>query len=216
MIELTWTREGLAVYLDPYRLLLTFRGTVKLLALAGFASLVLTSTALAGPAGSEYLPKVPSSGAHSNAPPSSKAHSSGASDSSISSGEITTTTTPTQPSDQSSESGNPSDRSSDREHSKGDRKDKKSNDRAPVVPVGDSGGGGGDSSGSLLLNPIVLLMIVAVLAAAVGMILRRRRTEEDDVPPGRDRGRESPGEPGIPRTPDGEIIGPGPGRVEGS
>jgi hypothetical protein len=36
------------------------------------------------------------------------------------------------------------------------------------------------------------------------------------VPPGRNRGRESPGEPGIPRTPDGEIIGPGPGRVEGS
>jgi hypothetical protein len=205
--------EGLAVYLDPYQLLLTFSGTVKSLALAGLASLVLASTALAGPAGSEYLPKVPSSGAHSNAP-SSGAHSAGASDSSSSSGETTTTTTP--PSDQGSGSGSPSGTSGDHKQSKGDRNDKsKSNDRAPVVPLGDSGGGGGDSSGSLLLNPIVLLMIVAVLAAAVGMILRRRRTEEDDAPPGRNRGRESRGEPGIPRTPDGEIIGPGPGRVEG-
>jgi hypothetical protein len=193
---------------------LTFSGTVKLLALAGFASLVLTSTALAGPAGSEYLPKVPSSGAHSNSP-SNGAHSSGASASSSSSGETDTSTLPT---DQGSVSGSASDTSSDGKPSKpkkGDRNenDKKSNDRAPVVPLGDSGGGGGDSSGSLLLNPIVLLMIVAVLAAAVGMILRRRQTDEDATG-ARDRDRGSRGRKGVARTPDGEIIGPGPGPVE--
>jgi hypothetical protein len=44
----------------------------------------------------------------------------------------------------------------------------------------------------------------------VGMILRRRRTEEDDAAAGRNRGREA-----APRTPDGQIIGPGPGRAEG-
>jgi hypothetical protein len=58
-------------------------------------------------------------------------------------------------------------------------------------------------------------MIVAVLAAAVGMILRRRQTEEDDAAAGGNRGRESHSGPGGPRTPDGEIIDPGPGRVEG-
>jgi hypothetical protein len=195
---------------------MTLRKTVASLALAVLVSLVLTSTALAGPAGNEYLPKVPSSGAHTKSP-SSGAHSSGASDSSSSSGETGTTTLPT---DQGSGSGSASGTSGDDKQRKGDRNDKKSNDkksndRAPVVPLGDSGGGGGDSSGSLLLNPIVLLMIVAVLAAAVGMILRRRQTEEDDAAAGRNRGRESRGEPGGPRTPDGEIIGPGPGRVEG-
>jgi hypothetical protein len=49
----------------------------------------------------------------------------------------------------------------------------------------------------------------------VGMILRRRQTEEDDAAAGRNRGRDSSGELGVPRTPDGEIIGPGPGRAEG-
>ena len=115
---------------------MTFRGTGKSVAVAGFASLVLTSTALAGPAGNEYLPKVPSSGAHSS--PSSGADSSGASVSSSSSGETETATLPT---DQGSGSGSPSGKSSDGKQSKGDQNDKKSNDRAPVVPVGDSGGG---------------------------------------------------------------------------
>jgi hypothetical protein len=192
---------------------MTFRGTGTSLALAGLASLVLTSTALAGPAGNEYLPKVPSSGAHSN--PSPGTDSSGAPAPS-SSDETSTATLPT---DQGSGSGTADATSRDGKQAKADRKDNKSkdnksNDRAPVVPVGDSGGGGGDSSGSLLLNPIVLLMIVAVLAAAVGMILRRRRTDEDDASPGRNRGRESRADRGVPRTPDGEIIGPGPGRVE--
>jgi hypothetical protein len=191
---------------------MTFRETGTSLALAALAWLVLTSTALAGPAGNEYLPKVPSSGAHSNVP-SSGAHSSGVSGSSSSPGETGETGTTTLPTDQGSGSGSASGTSGDGKQRKGDRNDTKSNDRAPVVPAGDSGGGGGDSSGSLLLNPIVLLMIVAVLAAAVGMILRRRQTEEDAGD--QDRGRASGGEPGGPRTPDGEIIGPGPGRVEG-
>ena len=43
----------------------------------------------------------------------------------------------------------------------------------------------------------------------VGMILRRRNTDEDDARPGQPRRSESrAGEKGVPRTPDGEIIGP--------
>jgi hypothetical protein len=171
---------------------MTVRRKIAGLCAAATVSLALAPLALAAPAGDEYLPKVPGSGAHSSA--------SGSSDSAG----TPTTTLPT--------GGTSSPSSSDTDKSKSDDTGKK--DEQKIAPVGsaDSGGsdGGGDS-GSLLFNPIVLLVIAAVVAVAVGMTLRRRRVDEADS--------ESPGTTGragdrgaSPRTPDGEIA-TGPDRI---
>jgi len=158
--------------------------TVLGLAAGVVISLALASTALAGPAGDEYLPKVPQSGG------SASAQSAG-----DSSGE---TTLP-------QASGKESQDTDQNQNAEG--KKKKDDTANQVVPAGGSGSGGGDddSSGSILLNPIVLLMIVAVIAAAVGMILRRRQLSEDEGAPEPKKGAGASGAGG-PRTPDGEII----------
>ncbi len=157
--------------------------TVKALIAGAAFSLALAPVALAGPAGDEYLPKVPSAGG------SGTAHSA--------SGGSGETTLP-----QGSKKG-----SQDTTNGNGNGKGKKKDDAAKLgVPVGGSGsGGGGDSSGSILLNPIVLLMIAAVIAAAVGMTLRRRQLGDGEGEP---EPQTNPGAPGArgPRTPDGEII----------
>ena len=157
---------------------------------AATLSLALAPSALAAPAGDEYLPKIPQSGSHSP--------SGGAEASSASAGTATTTL----PS-----AGTSSPPASDEKKASSDDGDKKDKADQQVVPVGSSGSGGpdgGDSSGSILFNPIVLLMIAAVIAVAIGMTLRRRGVDEGDS--------ESPGAAGStarreasPRTPDGEI-----------
>ena len=147
-------------------------------------SLALAPVALAGPAGDEYLPKVP------QAAGSASAHSA--------SGGSGETTLP------QSTTANGSKNSSDQGNGK-----KKDNAANQAVPAGGSGsgggGGGGDSSGSILLNPIVLLMIAAVIAAAVGMTLRRRQLGDGEGDPESQRDPGASGA-GSPRTPDGEII----------
>jgi hypothetical protein len=146
-------------------------------------SFVLAPTALAGPAGDEYLPKVPSSGAHS-----ASASSSG--------GSTGTTTLPAGTNGNGSGSGG-------KDQSKNGKSKDKSNVALPASS-GSGGSGGDDSSGSILLNPIVLLMIAAVIAAAVGMTLRRRQLSDDGEPePKGDLGSASAGSP---RTPDGNIV----------
>jgi hypothetical protein len=156
---------------------------------AAMLSLALAPSALAAPAGDEYLPKIPQSGAHS----------SGSGGSSASAG-TATTTLPT--------GGTSSPTTSDTKNSSSDGSNKKKKDNTEqITPIGSSGSGGsggGDSSGSIIFNPIVLLMIAAVIAVAVGMTLRRRSVDEGDPEP--------PGGPGpsgrreaSPRTPDGEI-----------
>jgi phosphotransferase system glucose/maltose/N-acetylglucosamine-specific IIC component len=152
--------------------------------IAGLAiSLALAPTALAGPAGDEYLPKVPQAGG------SASAHSA-----SGGSGETTLPQANKKGSQDTTGNGK----------GKGKKKDDAANAAVPAGGSG-SGGGGDDSSGSILLNPIVLLMIAAVIAAAVGMILRRRQLGDDEGDP---ESKQGPGAPasGSPRTPDGEII----------
>jgi hypothetical protein len=157
------------------------RNTVLGLVAGAAISLALASTALAGPAGDEYLPKVPQAGG------SVSAHSAGSGSGQTTLPEATTV-----------KGSNDANSTS---------KDKKKDDKANVaVPAGGSGSGGGgdDSSGSILLNPIVLLMIAAVIAAAVGMTLRRRQLSDGEDPDSkRDPGASGAGSP---RTPDGEII----------
>jgi hypothetical protein len=153
-------------------------------------SLAFAAPALAAPAGDEYLPKIPQSGAHSSGGSSGGSSASGGSATTLPKGGAPT--------------------SSDAKASKSgadDTSEKQDNKKDQITPVGSSGSGGsdgGDSSGSILFNPIVLLMIAAVIAVAVGMTLRRRSVDEGDAEP--------PGTPGpggrpknSPRTPDGEI-----------
>jgi hypothetical protein len=175
---------------------MTVRRKIAGLCAAATLSLAVAAPALAAPAGDEYLPKVPQSGAHS----------SGSGGSSASAG-TATTTLPT--------GGTSSPTTSDAKNSGSDGSDKNRKDNTEqITPIGSSGSGGsggGDSSGSIIFNPIVLLMIAAVIAVAVGMTLRRRSVDEGDP--------ESPGGPGpsarreaSPTTPDGEIV-TGPDRI---
>jgi hypothetical protein len=166
---------------------------------AAALSLALVAPALAAPAGDEYLPKLPQSGA-SQASGSSGNGSNGSIGQET--GETDTTTLPT--------GGTSDDGTSSTSERRDEKQKSRDKDRAEqITPVGSSGPGdsdGGDS-GSILLNPIVLLMIAAVIAAAVGMTLRRRHADGSDE--------ESLGAPESgagahrqsgPRTPDGEIV----------
>jgi hypothetical protein len=164
---------------------MTVRGNIAGLCAAAALSLALTSPALGAPAGDEYLPKLPQSGAHSSG------GSSGAA--------TGTTTLPT---------GETSSRSTSDQKKDESRGKDKSDQVAPIGSSGSGGSDGGDSSGSILLNPIVLLMIVAVIAAAVGMTLRRRNADEDAESGGKGPSGSDPGagRKSGPRTPDGEIV----------
>jgi hypothetical protein len=163
------------------------------------------STALAAPAGDEYLPKVPQSGAdHSGG--SSADHSGG------SSGPADTPTT-TLPSagtgSESTSGGNQPGSGGSRETGQQKRKKDNSEQITPVDSSGSGSSGDGGSSGSILFNPIVLLMIGAVIAAAVGMTLWRRQAEEGegDSREGAGAGTKAGGRRQAgPRTPDGEIV----------
>jgi hypothetical protein len=158
---------------------------------AATLSLALAPSALAAPAGDEYLPKVPQSGSHSP---------SGGEQASSASAGTATTTLPT-----TAETSSPP--ASEEKKASSDGRDKKDKADQQVVPVASSGSGGpdgGDSSGSILLNPIVLLMIAAVIAVAIGMTLRRRGVDEGDSEPPGAAGPTARRE-ASPRTPDGEI-----------
>ena len=163
--------------------------------------LALAPSALAAPAGDEYLPKVPQSGAQS---------SSGGSPASAGGTTTPTTTLPSGSPDAPSSTSPSKDSKADRT----DKKDDKSEQQIAPIGSSDSGDSGG-GSGSILFNPIVLLMIAAVIAAAVGMTLLRRQGDgESTESPQSSRSGTDPGarrEKG-PRTPDGEIV-TGPDRI---
>jgi len=172
-------------YLRPAPKYVTTSRKIAGLCTAAVLSLALVPSALAAPAGDEYLPKVPQSGAQSSA-----AGSSGTAAGTGTTGE----TGPKSP-------------SGEKQESQDTEQGKKKSEVTPVISS-DSDDSGGGSSGSILFSPIVLLMVAAVIAAAVGMTLLRRKGDEDD--PGRPGapGSEKPGarrESG-PRTPDGEIV----------
>jgi hypothetical protein len=177
---------------------MTVRRKIAGLCAAATLSLAVAAPAHAAPAGDEYLPKLPQSGAHSSSGGSSNSASAGTG----------TTTLPTGGTSSPSTSGG------DKSQSGGtDKKDKKDKADQKIAPVSSGSGGSddGDSSGSILFNPIVLLMIAAVIAVAVGMTLRRRSSDEGDqespAPTGRAARRG-----GSPKTPDGEIA-TGPDRI---
>jgi hypothetical protein len=166
--------------------------------------LALAPSALAAPAGDEYLPKVPQSGVHS---------SSGGTSASGGGSTAPTTTLPSGSSDAPSSTSASKDSKDSKAGRTGKKDDKTEQQIAPIgsSDSGDSGGG----SGSILFNPIVLLMIAAVIAAAVGMTLLRRQGDgESTESPQSSRSGTDPGarrEKG-PRTPDGEIV-TGPDRI---
>lgn len=119
--------------------------------------LALAPAALASPAGSEYLPKAPQSGAHSGS----------------ASGGTSTSTLPESTVGSSGES----------QKAKQDNKKGKARANDTVAPVssGSSGGGGGDS-GSIFTSPVFLLIVAGVIVVVAGVLLRRRRTAK---PPGK-------------------------------
>jgi hypothetical protein len=174
---------------------MTVRRQIGGICVAAALSLALAPSALAAPAGDEYLPKVPQSGAKSNGSNEGSIQSSGGGSG------TETTTLPT---------GGTSEETTSTPERQNKAKKSRDKDRVEqVAPVGSGGSGGsddGDSSGSLLLNPIVLLMIAAVIAAAVGMTLRRRQTEGDAEPPGAPGSNPGARRESGPRTPDGEIV----------
>jgi len=154
-------------------------------------SLAFAAPAVAAPAGDEYLPKIPQSGAHSSGGSSGGSSSSGGSATTLPTGGA-----PTSSAAKGSKSG---------ADDTGKKNDKEKDQVTPLGAVGSGGsGGGGDSSGSILFNPIVLLMIAAVIAVAVGMTLRRRSIDQGDAKPADTPGHGT-GPKDSPRTPDGEI-----------
>jgi hypothetical protein len=169
---------------------MTVRGQLAGLFAAAALSLALVAPALAAPAGDEYLPKVPQSGA---------SESSGDGSFGRDPDGTGTTTLP---------SGGASEETGSGSNGKQEEKSKSRDQDTAVAPVGSSGGSdGGDSSDSILLNPIVLLMIAAVIAAAVGMTLRRRHADGSDAEPAAAPASESgTRQQSTPRTPDGEIV----------
>jgi hypothetical protein len=154
---------------------------------AAVLSLAIVPSAFAAPAGDEYLPKVPQSGAESSAGSSGSPSGTG------------TTTLPTGATGAKTPSAEKQPEDTDQ--------GKKKSEVTPVISS-DSDDSGGGSSGSILFSPIVLLMVAAVIAAAVGMTLLRRKGDEDDPDHPGESGSEQAGarrETG-PRTPDGEIV----------
>ncbi len=151
------------------------------------ATLVLAASAVAAPAGDEYLPKVPAATGHASS-------AGGGSDLSGSSSGTETGTT-----ESSFGSGTGTDSSQ--------AKDKKDGKKEKVEPAVSTGGGGssdgGGSSGAL----IVLLIVAGVIVAAVGMILRRRAGLTDEESGEKASGKRDRDKPsGARPTPDGEIV----------
>src|SRR5262249_39337719 len=153
----------------------------------GLASAILlawSAIALAEPAGSEYLPKVPTA--------SGNAASGGAGSQSSQGG----TTVPTTA---SSEAG-----PSKTTNSKGTETNGKKREAA-VAPAASSGDGssGGGSSGLW----VILLIVAGVIVTAVGMTLRRRQGDDPGATGDEDRpARSADDMANTPQTPDGEIV----------
>ena len=112
--------------------------------------LALAPAALASPAGSEYLPKAPQSGAHSGS----------------ASGGTSTSTLPESTVGSSGES----------QKAKQDNKKGKARANDTVAPVSSGSSGGGGDSGSIFTSPVFLLIVAGVIVVVAGVVLRRRRT----------------------------------------
>jgi hypothetical protein len=137
------------------------RKTVTAVLAAAVTLIVVPPSAMASPAGSEYLPKVPQSGSHSSA--------SGSSETPAPSSSETTSTT------SSGEAAGPKTKKA----AKPQKKEPKA-DRAPATasPVKTDGG----SSGSLLLSPVTLLIAVAILAMIFWVVRRRMKARAGASP----------------------------------
>ena len=156
--------------------------------------------ALADPAGSEYLPKVPDAKGHASGGGSGQSGASGTSATGSSSSTVA-------PSVGSAESA----KASGSKEKKGNGKTDTSTTVSPASST-DDGSSGGGSSGLW----VVLLIVAGVIVTAVGMTLRRRQGGEDGPQGKPDAGKTAtgadPGDkteggaPNTPRTPDGEII----------
>jgi hypothetical protein len=113
---------------------------------AAALSFALASPVFAGPAGSEYLPKIPQSGANSSAGV-----------------EHTETSSLPEPQDEEATQQKKSKRDTD-------------GTARSALPVSPASSGDDGSSGSILLSPVVILMVAGVIVIAVGMTMRRRQT----------------------------------------
>jgi len=148
--------------------------------LAGAVSLALATSALAAPAGDEYLPSIPKAGGNQ-----SGGSQSGSSASSV-------------PVPSSSGTGGPS--SSTGANGNG-------NPAAKSSPAQPSSSNDSSDGGSPLLDPVVILLVAGVIVTAVGMTLVRRHSDGsdsdwEDEP-------ETDDAPNARPTPDGEIVAGG-------
>ena len=179
--------------------------TLSLLCVALSAMLALATSAVAAPAGDEYLPKVPASanpgGASGSHQDLSEPQASGTDETTPTTGFGTSGSGSGSGSDSASASDSGSDAKQEKQQGAGKKPTKI--DVKPSAGISSGGSDGGNSSGLL----IVLLIIAGVVAAAVGMILRHRAgAGEDDGGEGKSRERQGPQASGARPTPDGEIV----------
>jgi hypothetical protein len=164
------------------------------LSVAAALALASSATALAAPAGDEYLPKVPSATGHQASGGNDGSSGTAATTSAVPS----TSATPSISATGSSGAGS----TKDKPKVKKDRKPAPAATPAASVGTGSSGGG---SSG--LFDPIVLLIVAGVIVAAVGMTLRRRHGGDPLPATETSEGGEKPGAaPNARPTPEGEIV----------
>jgi cobalamin biosynthesis Mg chelatase CobN len=136
---------------------MTARRTIPGLIVAVAALFALAPFALASPAGSEYLPKVPQSGgSHSSGSGSGQ---SATTDAFQGTNDSATTTTG---------------QDHGKKHHEKKQKSKKHDRSAALASA--SGGSGGGSSGSVLLSPAVLVILAGILLLFLWAIWQRRRT----------------------------------------
>lgn len=133
----------------------------SIVAISVALALGATSSALAAPAGSEYLPQVPKASHHSSG--------GGGSSSTGSTGTSSTGSTDTSPTYTPTESSSGSGESKHKQEQK-TGKTKDGAEPVAVTPASQADSGGG------AFLPIVLLVVVGVLVLASGLVLRRRQS----------------------------------------
>jgi hypothetical protein len=162
------------------------------LCLAVAGSLALAASAYAGPAGQEYLPKLPDAGGSQ----SGSGSGGGATQSSAAAPSAAT--------------GEPTDGASEEGGTGKERSRDKGAQGASATPAVATEPASDDDGSSGLLNPVVLLIVAGVIIAAVGMTLRHRAAGIEDTATDGGRSARDRGEaPSARPTPDGEIVAGG-------
>ena len=169
--------------------MMSIRKTGVALLLSSLAALAPAASAVAAPAGDEYLPKVPkAAGKEVVGNPQQ--------------GEGASVVSPTVRGTSSDTGGSGNGKA---KQSKNSKQNKQNNAQAPpLAPAADTGDSSG--GGNALFSPIVLLMIAGVVCVAVAMVMRRRKVKTLQYRAAKRRKRSAKSSR---PTPEGEIVGSG-------